>query len=221
MKQTWLIQRLIFSIRATPARLLRLFFPFYHIFYSRLSFFQKTQTFLFQVADLFFLFDVYEIISNLLKKSTQTLSYEEIILGKSIFGDKINWSVVMYDRKAWTVKPSNCLAYVSFNTINTQKNLPDDILIHELTHVWQYQNFGAGYIVNALAAQKSLEHYNYAYHSNWLETSEILTFNAEQQADLIQDYFLLKQGRTSQWLAASEKNPEKLSGFVQRLIGII
>ncbi len=218
MKVSWLIQRLIFSIRSIPGRLLRLFFPFFHIFYARLNFYQKTAAFFFQLADLFFLFDVYEITTNLAKKSAQTSTAEEIGLGKSIFKNKINWCVVMYDRKAWSAKPHFCLAYVSFNTINTQENLTDDVFIHELTHVWQYQKFGAGYIITALAAQKSLERYNYAYHSNWLETQEFLHFNAEQQADLIQDYFLLQQGRTAQWLASPEQNPEKLSDFVRQII---
>ncbi len=159
---------------------------------------------------------MYEISTNLVKKSTQNISPAELIIGKSIFGNKINWSILMQDKNAWSAKPSFCLAYVSFNTINSRQNLSDDIFIHELTHVWQYQNFGAGYIVNALAAQKSLERYNYAYHADWFQTPEFLNFNAEQQADLIQDYFLIKNGKPTQWLEQEEKNLIKLSSFLFR-----
>ena len=216
MKKNWFINRIIFSFKAIPSRVLHLFYPFHHIFFARLSFTQKLASFLFQFSDLFFLFDIYEITTNLIKKSTQTLTNEEIILGKSIFKNQIDWNVVMYDKGAWSAKPNFCLAYVSFNSINTRQNLSDDILIHEMTHVWQYQNFGAGYIVNALAAQKSIERYNYAYYYDWMETKDILKFNAEQQADLIQDFFLIKKGEKAHWLTSNTSNHEKLNSFLNR-----
>jgi hypothetical protein len=216
VKHHWFLYRVIFSVKTTPARFVRVFYPFYHVFYARANFSQKLIIVFFQLSDLFFLFDIYEISTNLIKKSTGTLTNEEILTGKSIFKNKIDWNVVMHDKNAWSAKPRICLAYVSFNTINSRQNLPDDILIHELTHVWQYQNFGAGYIVNALAAQKSLERYNYAYYTDWSDTPEFLHFNAEQQADLVQDYFLLKQGKSAQWLAQEEKNQDKLSSFLSQ-----
>ena len=216
MKYQWFLKRVIFSVKATPARFVRVFYPFYHVFYAKASFSRKLIIFFFQLVDLLFLFDIYEIFTNLIKKSTQTITNEEILRGKSIFKNKINWNVLMYDKNAWSAKPSICLAYVSFNTINSRQNLSDDIFVHELTHIWQYQNFGAGYIINALAAQKSLERYNYAYYYNWMDTTEFLHFNAEQQADLVQDYFLLKQGKRPQWVVQEEKNQEKLFSFLSR-----
>jgi hypothetical protein len=72
-------------------------------------------------------------------------------------------------------------------------------LIHELGHVWQYQNGGAGYIPSALGAQLEAwvttgdrgSAYNWReavqQHLDWKD------WNAEQQAEAMEDYYKAKQ----------------------------
>ncbi|RKH27835.1 DUF4157 domain-containing protein [Corallococcus sicarius] len=59
------------------------------------------------------------------------------------------------------------------------------LLVHELTHVWQHQHGGTGYLSGALAAQYLGDGYDWrkavGAHRRWAE------LNAEQQAQFIED----------------------------------
>ncbi len=80
-------------------------------------------------------------------------------------------------------------------------------LVHELTHVWQYQHSGPVYLFQALWAQIKLGGDAYAY--GWEEGlkqaalggKSLLDFNREQQGDIARHYyFRLRQGLdTSAW----------------------
>lgn len=64
-----------------------------------------------------------------------------------------------------------------------------DVLVHECTHVWQYQNLGARYTADALGAQATLSNaYDWEAeiargNTRWQD------FNAEAEAQFIQDVF--------------------------------
>ena len=79
---------------------------------------------------------------------------------------------------------------------------PDDYcvdwLIHELTHAWQNQHTGPGYIVRALNAQfKYKNPYDYGgavkLKENRLKGDKISSFNPEAQASITQDYYRRKR----------------------------
>ncbi len=88
-------------------------------------------------------------------------------------------------------------AFTTFNTIN----LPDsgshsrshlDMVIHELTHVYQYRLIGSIYILQALRAQRTI---GYEY-GGWKQLEEDLyneqhfnNYNREQQWQMAQDYY--------------------------------
>ena len=195
MKTAWVIRRLLFTIRIYPKRVARLFTYYFHPFYVK----PKFRAFPFMLAECLLIFDIYEILSNVFKKNIRPLTDAEILRGSEIFGKSINFQLVMIDDKAQYVVRDKVIAYVSFNTINSHGALPPDIFIHELVHVWQYQNFGAGYIMQALWAQRTKACYNYAYTEGWSDIKSIHQFNAEQQGDLVQDYYRLKTGLRAQW----------------------
>lgn len=76
--------------------------------------------------------------------------------------------------------------------------------IHELTHVWQYQQFGIRYLYDALVVQLKYgaKSYDYGGKSGLLQAFEtgktLFDFNPEQQADIARDFYLLfKQGEES------------------------
>ena len=88
-------------------------------------------------------------------------------------------------------------------------------LIHELTHVWQYQHFGLRYLVEAARDQLMHGTDSYIYSQKtllsdkgedlrmmWRSGRRFHTFNREQQGDIVRDYYrTLKQGGdTNGWL---------------------
>jgi hypothetical protein len=195
----WILQRVQYALMNFPKRLFRLFFYFTMPFYKRQAGHSLVRSFPLLLLDVVFFFDMYEIISNNIKHNTRPLTDDEIEKAKTIFGDKLNYKLIRIDEKATIMTKDKGIIYVGFNTINSWGALREDIFIHELVHVWQYQKFGAGYISNALKAQTSKEGYNYAYNKGWEKRASIHDFNAEQQADIVQDYYRLKKGFGAQW----------------------
>ncbi len=68
------------------------------------------------------------------------------------------------------------------------------VLIHEMTHIWQYQTHGSGYITDALYHQLSsmiqTGTRNAAYMNYELDdTRDFSTYSAEEQATIIEDYY--------------------------------
>ena len=65
--------------------------------------------------------------------------------------------------------------------------------IHEMTHVWQYQNNVLNPITSAIS--ETISHFfNYAeaYKYTLDETKDLLDYKIEQQASIVEDYFRTK-----------------------------
>ncbi len=81
-------------------------------------------------------------------------------------------------------------------------------LIHELTHVWQYQHFGLAYLPQVLWAhlRNGSETYEYGFEQGLEKTlargEKLENFNREQQGEIARHYYYrLKQGQdVSAWL---------------------
>jgi len=96
---------------------------------------------------------------------------------------------------------------VTFHTVNFSRKIDaqpgtSDMswLIHELTHVWQYERMGAIYMAKAIHAQD-----NAGYDYGGVEALEenagegMLAFNLEQQGDIIRDYYNIRNGLNPRW----------------------
>lgn len=92
-------------------------------------------------------------------------------------------------------------AFAAFHTINlpeTGKHTRDrlDIVLHELIHVYQYERAGSRYFTEALVAQRE-EGYGYGgpagLHDAHGHGRRLRNFNREQQAQIVQDYFVRRQ----------------------------
>jgi hypothetical protein len=106
------------------------------------------------------------------------------------------------------------LAYRLSFPIEIQTNLPDDYiphtawLIHELTHVWQYERFGAVTLFRSIRAhfRHGPKAYDYGGEAGLraLVTSGggLMDLNPEQQGDVARDYYRrLKRGQDrAAWL---------------------
>ena len=101
------------------------------------------------------------------------------------------------------------LAFATWHTINlplnsdsqgyshTRQNLP--IVVHELTHVYQYEQIGTRYLGEAIymLIKTKRDCYNYGGGSGLAAAcshgKKYCDFNREQQAKITQDYFYLRQ----------------------------
>lgn len=158
---------------------------------------------LYLVLDIFAIPEIYETLLDWSKFNTRPLSPKEIIIAKTVFKNAINYSRVRIDEHSFIGCKHFHFLYVSFYTINSWGRFRADYLVHELVHIWQFQNFGSAYIPRAIMAINSKEGYNYGGIVSLRvakdEQKSILDFNYEQQADIVTDYFRLKNGYPPQW----------------------
>lgn len=140
--------------------------------------------------------EAYETIMDFVKFNTRALTGEERAKGKKVFGNAIPWELVRVDSNALLGPSWTDREYVSFNTINGWSTMSDHTLIHELTHVWQYNKMGAIYMPKAIHAQGTTEGYDYGGVTKLQERraagGDISGFNLEQQGQILGDYYVLR-----------------------------
>ncbi|MDA1189285.1 MAG: hypothetical protein O2854_06360 [Chloroflexi bacterium] len=99
-------------------------------------------------------------------------------------------------------------AFTLFHTVNlptagshTRTNF--GLLVHEFTHVLQFETVGSVYIPQALSAQRSPEGYDYGgpaqLAQDWANGKRLPDYNREQQAQIANDYYdtVIVPGNTS------------------------
>jgi len=143
--------------------------------------------------------EVYETIMDFIKFNTRELSSSEKAKARSIFGSRIDYALVRVDDKAILGPAFTKREYVSFHTINGWGGLDDHTLIHEMSHVWQYETAGAMYMPQAIHAQ--IEKGNGAYQYGGLDNLRKVkdkgqgmgAFNREAQAQIVADFYIERQ----------------------------
>jgi len=135
--------------------------------------------------------------SDLNRNNSRDLTEYEIRQAKRVFKNAINYSKVTIEER------SKVFAVGGYaRTVGNTIYFPDEVrsmrwLIHELTHVWQYQTTGWTYAPKAIRAQFG-EGYDYSEDGKTAEQSLIDaraagktlgSYNKEQQGDIIADYF--------------------------------
>lgn len=136
----------------------------------------------------------------------RSLTDGEIALAKTVFGDAVDYGRVrLYgqrilppglQKKHQAVAVGNRISFPrSANSADFSKE-PDaqkqSVFIHELVHVWQHQNRVLS--TPREAARETLKHkFNYArsYPYRLDPVRDLTSYGFEQQAAMIQDYFLL------------------------------
>ncbi len=124
------------------------------------------------------------------------LSDEEVRLLRTVFGEGlVHGRVRLVKLSAFINQLNGSRAFVLGNTMNlpawAYDGLPRGqhtwLLVHEATHVWQYQHHGWGYIPQALWAQSFGGGYDYVKPLR--EGKPWRKMNPEQQAQLLEDAF--------------------------------
>lgn len=156
---------------------------------------------LLDVLEIMGIGEVYETLMDFIKFNTRSLTGAERALASSVFGASINLDLVRIDEAAIIGPAFSGRAYTSFHTINNWGKLDNQTLIHELTHVWQYERAGAVYMPQAIHAQVWGEGYTYGGAAGLKKRQAAgqghSSLNREQQAEVVEDFFLLKTRNTT------------------------
>jgi hypothetical protein len=144
--------------------------------------------------------EVIDLLFQLIKINTRCLTNTEITEAKRVFGDSISYWKVRIDNFSLIAALGSFfsggggMGVTTFHTINFNRKIictpgSTDMtwLIHELTHVAQYENIGMQYLGEALHAQATTG-YNYGGLTG-LTGKKLKDFNREQQAVIIEDYY--------------------------------
>ncbi len=175
------------------------------------------------LLDVLAIGEIYGILADWLKFNSRRLHQWEIDLAKTIYGDSIRYNLITIDEKAFIGMkwPAIAKAYVSFHTVNTFGTMKNGVFIHEMIHIWQYQKFGSPYLLKALMAQNSYMKYDYGGIASLKyaisKKLAFTSFNFEQQGDLVQDYYLIKNGYPSQWGHGKKEDLHYYEHFIEQL----
>jgi len=129
------------------------------------------------------------------------LAVDERALAQGVFGRSIDYARVR-------LVPLDALQY---RTVGNNIYIPQDFtitreemaqtLIHELTHVWQYQHAGTSYISISLGTQiaATIRHgnRNYAYDYQINAGQSFFDFTPEQQGFIVENYFAMQRDRAA------------------------
>jgi hypothetical protein len=129
------------------------------------------------------------VMQQAFASSVRPLGQRERELAARVFGDSIDLDQVRIARSSVVATPTTLA-----NTIRTSQEISDVTLIHELTHVWQFQTSGLRYVSCSLAgqAQGAIMHgdRNWAYdYKPRQERSRLSDYGPEQQAMIVEDAF--------------------------------
>jgi hypothetical protein len=139
------------------------------------------------------------LFNLLLKKGIRRMNEAEKLIARNVYNGTILLDYVYIDESASFLAKKHKFAYVSCNLINSWGSIRDDIFIHELMHVYQFQKFGLVYIYRAIKAQCSKEGYDYGgpkgLHNARQQGKHLFEFNFEQQASIIEHYYVIDQSK--------------------------
>jgi hypothetical protein len=137
--------------------------------------------------------------------SGRPLSVVEESLLRDVFKQSVDYDPV---RIAQTGLGAEGRPYTFGNTIRIppKTDFVTRTLVHEMTHVWQYQTKGTGYLSDSIWHQATGSD---AYRVVLAAGRSIHGYTAEQQAVIVESYYVDTQRSPKQEADTTEYNPEK------------
>lgn len=130
--------------------------------------------------------------------NTRNLNAKEMAEARKVFGTSIDLNAVKLtdaslpaDFITWLNgnRPFTTMYVINFNS---KTKLSMETLIHELTHVWQAENSGGVYMLEALHSQFFGRGYNLNEKDIQKANGDLLKLEREQQAVLVEEYWKAK-----------------------------
>jgi hypothetical protein len=153
--------------------------------------------------------------------ASRALTDGEIALAKTVFGDALDYKAIkVHDSKfigfhpeGTAMAPNGNLYMYGCYHADYSKLAADggqSLFIHEMTHVWQHQNKVLNPMVEAVKLNfRHKFNYGAAYAYALDAKKDLLEYNMEQQASIVEDYFVLRtEGRPSRYAHAANKDGE-------------
>ncbi|WP_107039774.1 hypothetical protein [Brumimicrobium mesophilum] len=157
--------------------------------------------------------------------SYRPMTNEEIATAQLVYGDTFDYSRIYFSQESlsndiifaiqdWNLDPSSesSRAFVTNSLVNFDINdgqITNATMIHELCHVWQFQETGPFYMAEAVHAQEWGDGYNYGYNNSangdggeddllavftdnpgFTNAQAFEEFNREQQADILEHFYV-------------------------------
>ena len=172
-----------------------------------------------KLADLVGMGEIADLIGQLFKLGTRELTPGEVSIAHGVFLDTIDYGQVRVDENSLIAKigahfsggHGTGMGVTLFHTINFNRKVTASAasedagwLVHELTHVWQYEHVGGQYIGEAIHAQATVG-YKYGTSTRWDDDGNgtfladqrragatFASFNREQQGDITSHYYMRK-----------------------------
>lgn len=165
--------------------------------------------------------EIYETLCDWIKFNTRPLKPWEKEIAREVFGDTINYKRVRVDEWAFIGPPQLKICYVSGYIINSWGKMRNSTLIHEMAHIWHYEKIGLTYIPRALGAQHTMTGYDYGglekLKQSVQQNKTFFSFNLEQQAEIVADYYNIKNGYPAQWTKAKFSDLPVYEYFVNQV----
>jgi hypothetical protein len=123
-----------------------------------------------------------------LGRAGEPLTSREIGLARPVFGESINYGDVRVVVTTVIAAPTT----LGNNIRTPQRDMEDWVLIHELTHIWQYQTQGTRYISDSACAQLRAAIASGDRNAAYTYTpgqQSIYDYSAEQQASIVEDWY--------------------------------
>lgn len=133
--------------------------------------------------------------------SGRPLSIAERALAFRIFGRSIDYArvrLITLDALEYRTVGNNIYIPRNFTIANAEIA---QTLIHELTHVWQYQHGGTSYISISLSSQIAAGigrgNRNFAYDYQLAGGESFFDFSPEQQGSIVENYFAMRRDQSA------------------------
>jgi hypothetical protein len=134
---------------------------------------------------------------NVLALHERRLTPDEVGLATGIFGGSLWYDRVRIVAGLVVNAPTTLGNYIRVSIDEYAHGMANEVLIHELTHVWQFQTKGTGYISNSLyhqlRATLATGSRSAAYDldgAQILQAGSIVRLSAEKQAMLVEYWFM-------------------------------
>ncbi|EKD33200.1 MAG: hypothetical protein ACD_76C00069G0004 [uncultured bacterium] len=134
---------------------------------------------------------------------TRPLTETEQKLAERIFEQSLDYNNIQINTGGpltWiypAVTTGNTISFPKGNYNQTDKK-SQALLLHELTHVWQYQNYGWGYLPRAVFEEISQSD---AYVIHFDESKSFRDYDIEEQAEIVAEYFLTNNEKYLPYIA--------------------
>jgi hypothetical protein len=134
---------------------------------------------------------------DLFASDARPLTQRELDTARPIFGSSLAYEAVRIVVAPFANAPTTLGNFIRISPEIRRQGLPDSTLIHELTHIWQFQTRGMRYMSNSLCAQVTAiiteGDRNYAYDltgTDVVRAGSIDRLPAEKQAMFVELTFM-------------------------------